>query len=95
MNKEQVKKLIDGDDMLRWWAAVLFSEICELVEHNTVFNGYSKEEGFKLIVRKLEEWDRIVHMRMTEIAEGNIKKLPSLEQRVAALEKLNKRKESE
>lgn len=58
MTREDIRVFIDNDDKLQWWAAVLFSEICELC--NCQETGYGANEIFPLIVRKCQEWDKIV-----------------------------------
>jgi hypothetical protein len=85
MTKNEVKTLGEGDDKLQWWAMVLFAEICEIVENER--NGYTATELYPSIAQKTKEWERLVQGRMLEIAKQTLENQPSLEARVAKLEK--------
>lgn len=87
MTKAQIKTLTEADDQLQWWAMILFSEICELVETEK-HGGYDAKTVYPLIASKTREFDRLVIQRATEIAEGKTKGMLSLEQRVEKLESI-------
>lgn len=75
MTKKEITPLIEADELLQWWAAVLFAEICELIQYIKDNRNDKKEIEvcYPLIAAKSSEFERMVIGRSISKAEQEIK----------------------
>lgn len=67
MTKTEVKILVESDDKLQWWAAILFAEISEFVDAQK--GGHDVETIYKCIRGKVEEFPGLVIQTMLDRAK--------------------------
>lgn len=58
MTKAEVKILVESDDKLQWWAAILFAEICELMD--ALKAGHDPASILQCVKSKVDEFPELV-----------------------------------
>lgn len=81
MTKDEVKTICEADPELQWWAMVLFAEISDLV-HNTYQNQFDYAY-VSVLYTKIKEFESLIIQSKLNQSKNN----PTIEQRVAVLEK--------
>jgi hypothetical protein len=88
MTKEEIRKLIDKNDKLQWWAAVLFSEIAE---QTNLMGDVEDLTLLRIIKRRVDEFPWHVQQEAMKIINNSktnqSEKIDELEQRIITLEK--------
>lgn len=72
MTKAEVQALVETNDKLQRWAAVLFAEICELVQTQDR-DDWDIKAVYPIIAGKVKEFERMVLMEAIKRAEEKLK----------------------
>lgn len=88
MIKDDIKKLTNSNDILQYWAALLFAEITEAMN---IKAEYSPESILRIIQIKVDEFPWHVQQEAIKLSEKlsnqQTEKIKELEKRISTLEK--------